>query len=144
MDNNVKMTWQSWWNEIETKALEDPRGKAISACGFGVWHTGGGCKAWGLNIPGGSHIMLTDMDAGLFRDPELADDCWMIGSYDADGEELTECMEARDLYDALTMAMTEALRLSSATLDPEHCDWLLKYCQIINGIKTMPQELRRA
>lgn len=47
-------------------------------------YTGGGCRAWRLDLTDGSHLLLTD-DGGAMP-PEFNDDEVTVGHYDADGE----------------------------------------------------------
>lgn len=51
--------------------------------GFEVWHMGGGCTAWGLEGPTGSHVLVTGGDAVV---PEPDDEEILVGLYDPEGE----------------------------------------------------------
>src|SRR4051812_42907226 len=46
--------------------------REFSDLGFEVWQTGGGCKAWGRNTPGG-YLLVTDED-GAFLPEDVAID----------------------------------------------------------------------
>src|SRR5690606_629305 len=54
----------------------------VEAAGFQVWHTGGGCLAWGKVIDG-SEYLLTDDDGGITAEHDA--ELWSIGRYEEDG-----------------------------------------------------------
>lgn len=50
-------------------------------------HTGGGCMAWQIDLPDGTHLLLTDDGGG--EPPAAADDEVTVGWYDAEGQPMT-------------------------------------------------------
>ena len=55
--------------------------------GFSIYHTGGGCTAWRLDLPDRRYLLLTDSEGGagsthLFKDGDPI----MLGLYEDDGE----------------------------------------------------------
>lgn len=52
--------------------------------GFRIEHTGGNCTAWRLDMPDGTHLLVSDECSHILRAGEPA----QIGHYDAEGEML--------------------------------------------------------
>lgn len=78
----LSFVWQDM--EIRHPMLSDGLTESVSpeVYGFNVWSTGGGCAAYGLNLPDGGYLLLTDED-GLCL-PEQGDA--VLGRYNANGE----------------------------------------------------------
>ena len=66
--------------------------------GFTVWGTGGGCEAWGLNLPNGSHIMVTDTGGAYLPDGGAT----LVGLYANDEDFVGLCREFPTTDEALT------------------------------------------
>jgi hypothetical protein len=55
--------------------------------GFELWETGGGCTAWGLHLPDGREIMVTDLAGESHRLPG-AGEPFLVGLHSGDCEQL--------------------------------------------------------
>jgi hypothetical protein len=55
--------------------------------GFELWETGGGCSAWGLRLPDGREIMVTDL-AGESHHLPGAGEPFLVGLHSGDCEQL--------------------------------------------------------
>lgn len=55
----------------------------VARHGFEIWHTGGGCLAWGMALDEGGELLLTDDDGGITAEVDAP--VWSIGRYDAEG-----------------------------------------------------------
>lgn len=64
-------------------------GGAVSPAHFGfqVWETGGGFTAWGLHLPDGREILVTDI-AGESHDLPEVGEPFLVGLHSADYEQL--------------------------------------------------------
>jgi hypothetical protein len=70
------------------KVFPVPRGEPPE--GFAPWHMGGGCMAWGHNLPSGGYILICSEDNDITSDPEAP--VWIIARY-ADAGETWVCTE---------------------------------------------------
>lgn len=64
--------------------------------GFQVWETGGGCLAWGLNLPNGHTLLVTDAD-GMHLPEEGDEESPIIGRSDADGYDVATVVDFAEL-----------------------------------------------
>lgn len=55
--------------------------------GFQLWETGGGCTAWGLHLPDGRQIMVTDL-AGESHHLPSPGEPFLVGLHSDDCEQL--------------------------------------------------------
>lgn len=64
-------------------------GRAVSPdhFGFRIWETGGGCTAWGLQLPDGREVLVTDLAGESHKLPEIGDQ-FLVGLHSADYEQL--------------------------------------------------------
>jgi hypothetical protein len=65
----------------------------IKANGFDIWHTGGGCRAWGKTTGAESYLMITGED-GIAPLPETDNDTILVGYY-ADADDEGTCLEMK-------------------------------------------------
>lgn len=80
-------TFFEWYGNVTEKAKATDIGKKMAENGFEVWHTGGGCLAWGKNLAGGYTTMICDDGQGLLgEDSDTEKARWLGGVYDDDGE----------------------------------------------------------
>lgn len=52
--------------------------------GFDVWHMGGGCMAWGRNLPEGGYVLVCSENNDITTDATAPE--WIIGRYSDDGQ----------------------------------------------------------
>lgn len=85
-------------------------------CGnWEVWNTGGGCDAWGLNLPSGGYALVTHWNDP--STPSMGQRC-CVGLYDSEGDWIDEKLRYSTYYGPVTLERIEA-RLLSAPLDRE-------------------------
>ena len=88
-------------NKNAKEAVKATMAERMKAAGYGVDSTGGGCVAWGKSFKDGSYLWITD-DSGCCLG-ETPDENYLVGWYDAEGEELKDA-RADNLDDALAIA----------------------------------------
>lgn len=87
----------AWLEATKKKQDESEHGKKLIAAGFEIWHTGGGCLAWGKTLePSGDYFMITDTEAGIDFEGEF-----FAGHYAEDKEEAVDQTETKDLDSAI-------------------------------------------
>lgn len=64
--------------------------------GFDVWETGGGCQAWGLELPDGTCITITD-ESGCGLPKEDDEYSPMIGRSNAGGDDIASVEDFAEL-----------------------------------------------
>lgn len=75
----------------------------MRAEGYGDWHTGGGCRAWGKNFDDGYHVMICDEGQGL---GDKFVETYLVGLYDSEGD--FECDDVKDLEAAIAWCAERA------------------------------------
>lgn len=87
----------AWLEETKMKHSETDHGKKLIAAGFEIWHTGGGCLAWGKTIEAnGNYFLITDDDAGI-----EFDGTFFVGHYAEDSDEAIDQTETENLEPAI-------------------------------------------
>jgi hypothetical protein len=81
LDDMTARFW-AWFDRASAEAKETELGKRMTAAGFTVTHTGGGCLAWERTFPDGRYIWLCDEDQELHGQPVVC------GLYDREGDPL--------------------------------------------------------
>jgi hypothetical protein len=51
---------------------------------YAPWHMGGGCMAWGRNLPSGGYVLICSENNDITSDPEAP--VWLVGRFSEDGE----------------------------------------------------------
>lgn len=77
-----------WFDHIKWVAARSRVGLIAIQNGFDVWHTGGGCLAWGKNGPDEHYAMITTVDGTELgehmRNPERKN--FIVGLYNKDDD----------------------------------------------------------
>lgn len=102
-----------WFDRTSAEAVNSEVGRILIASHFTVWHTGGGCLAWGKNSTDNKHhCMITRHGVELGIDADIEQDDWDVGLYDADG----------DFVEDRVTGLREAIEWCDLALaDPEEC-----------------------
>jgi hypothetical protein len=66
----------------EIHTAQSAVGRIMTANGYTVAHTGGGCLCWERTLPGGFYLWICDEGNGL---GEVIDQPYLVGCYDRDG-----------------------------------------------------------
>lgn len=72
---------------------------------FDMWHTGGGCMAWGRWTDDKGYVWITDeggTDLGTWA--RRGEGVWIVGRYSEDGEQWVCCNDDMTLAQALALA----------------------------------------
>jgi hypothetical protein len=79
----------------------------LTAAGFSLYHTGGGCTAFIFEPNyGGRHALLTfGEEATAFGPIDPAAGFWLAGLYDADGGEEAPCRHFWTLWEAVAYVL---------------------------------------
>lgn len=76
-------TFFEWYDTVLKDAPQTVIGKLMTAAGFHVAHTGGGCLAWEWCLDNGYYFWITD-EGGVDLGDE-ATESWFVGVYDVEG-----------------------------------------------------------
>jgi hypothetical protein len=79
--------WFDWFDTICAKAKASPVGKILTARGFAISHTGGGCLAWEKSTA--THYAWITGEDGVSLEDDATDPStieFIVGLYDQDGE----------------------------------------------------------
>jgi hypothetical protein len=88
-NRSAKSDFWKWFDKVSAEAAQSEVGKLMTAAGFTVTHTGGGCLAWERTLGGSAatYVWVTDDDSGL---GEKAEQLYLCGHYTNEGDLLAD------------------------------------------------------
>jgi hypothetical protein len=107
-----KFNFWAWFDKVTADAAQTAVGKTMTAAGYHVAHTGGGCLVWEKTLSDGGYLWICDAGNGL---GESATEPYLVGCYDKEGEIIAQD-EMANLHSALEWCHAH---LHSPTPKPE-------------------------
>jgi hypothetical protein len=74
--------WFAWFDDVCARALRTRVGKLMTAQGYTIAHTGGGCMCWEKSLEGGFYLWICDEGNGL---GDKINETYLVGCYAPDG-----------------------------------------------------------